>query len=202
MSDQNQTLREDIAFMRSLAEEGRAGSLAGGSILMCAGLIYAVAALVTAYAEANGLITNGVFFPIVWFGATALFLLCLFFLKSGMPAKTGAPRGASLAWTGAGWSIFVIVIALMLMSYRANAWWLMAACAPMILAIYGGCWFVAAAVSKLRWLYGVAFGSFLMAGVTAWYAQQPTSQFLAYAAALLALLALPGYLLTRQAQSA
>jgi hypothetical protein len=168
---------------------------------VCAGLIYAAAALVTAYAYANELITNGIFFPIVWFGATALFLLCLFFMKGAMPARTGATRGASVVWQGAGWSIGVIVISLMVMAYRANAWWIMGACAPIIMAIYGGAWLVGAVLSKMRWLYAVAAGSFVMAVATAWFANDPTNLFLAYAASLLALLALPGFLITRLARA-
>ena len=40
MTDQNQAMRDDIAFMRTLAEAGREGPLNGGSILVAAGLIF------------------------------------------------------------------------------------------------------------------------------------------------------------------
>ena len=38
------TLKDDIAYMRGLAEEGRKGPVLGASILFVSGLIYSVAA--------------------------------------------------------------------------------------------------------------------------------------------------------------
>ena len=38
-----QSVREDIAFMRTLAQDGASGPLFGGSILLAGGLIYASA---------------------------------------------------------------------------------------------------------------------------------------------------------------
>ena len=40
MTDQNQAIRDDIAFMRALAEEGRQTPLLGGSVLVAVGLIF------------------------------------------------------------------------------------------------------------------------------------------------------------------
>ena len=43
MSDQANGLREDVAFLRSMAEQGRRGPLLGGIFLAAAGLIYGAA---------------------------------------------------------------------------------------------------------------------------------------------------------------
>jgi hypothetical protein len=202
MTDQKQTLREDIAFMRELAQAGASGPLAGGPILLAAGLIYAGASLTTWYAIEHHLITNGIFFPILWFGATAVFLGCLFVLKRGLPRTAGLSRAQGLAFSGSGWVIGPIVLSLMLIASRSGAWWLMGAAAPIILSIYGGAWVVAAGVSGRRWPGVVAAGSFVMAGLCAWFALDPKVQFLAYAVSLLAVLAAPGLYLMHQARKA
>ncbi len=43
-NDQMQAVREDIAYMRALAEEGRRAPLLGGSVLVAGGLIGGAAA--------------------------------------------------------------------------------------------------------------------------------------------------------------
>lgn len=202
MSDQDQSVRDDIAFMRSLAEAGRTGNMAGGEILLCAGLIYAVASFATAGCMAAGLVTSGLFMPIVWFGATALFLFCLFTLKaSARERASGAAGSAGAAFSSAGLSIFFIIVSLMLIAYRANAWVIMSASAPVIVAIYGGCWWLAAVLTKIRWLYAVAYGSFAAGLAMAWYATEPVMQFTLYGVTLLLLLAAPGFAFMRKSQA-
>ena len=45
MTDQNHAIRDDIAFMRELAEEGRQAPIVGGSILLASGLSFGTASL-------------------------------------------------------------------------------------------------------------------------------------------------------------
>ncbi|THD82596.1 MAG: hypothetical protein E7812_01760 [Phenylobacterium sp.] len=202
MTDHNHALRDDIAFMKSLAEAGREGPISGGSILVAAGLIFAAASLASTLVLTNSTITSGLVFPAIWFGATAVFLVCLWLIKRTQPAKGGATRAAGVTWVGAGWAIFSLVVSLMIIGARANAWWIMAALGPIVLSIYGGCWMVGATITRERWLYPFAFGSFALAGVLAWFATQPQIMFLVYAVSLVGLLALPGHILMRKARKA
>jgi hypothetical protein len=123
-------------------------------------------------------------------------------MKRGARPRTGGARAAALVWSGAGWSIFVMVVSLMVLSARLHNWVFMAALPSLILAIYGSAWLVGALITRIRWVLGVAAGSFLMAVVNAWFAADPASLYLIYAASLFGLLALPGYLLTRRAKRA
>jgi hypothetical protein len=95
-----------------------------------------------------------------------------------------------------------IVVGLMLISYRTNNWGIMSALAPVIVAIYGGCWWLAAVLTKSRWLYAVAYGSFAAALGMAWFAAEPIMQFTIYGVTLLLLLAAPGYAFMRKSQAA
>src|SRR6185369_3776201 len=100
MTDQN-AVRDDIAFLRNLAEAGRGGSTAGGSVLVVAGLIYAACSLASWAAIAYSLNWNG-FFPLVWFGGTGLFLVLLQLMKRRLPANSGGARDAAVTWWGCG----------------------------------------------------------------------------------------------------
>lgn len=200
MTDQN-AVRNDIAFLRDLAEAGRAGSTSGGSILVVAGVIYAACSVASWAGLAYQLNWSG-FFPLVWFGGTGLFLVVLTLMKRRLPRTSGGARDAAVTWWASGWAIFSIVVSLMVIGARTNAWVVMAAVPSMILAMYGACWFVAAVLSRTRWLHGVAVGAFVMAVVNAWFVTQPATLYLIYAASLLALLSLPGLILMRQAKPA
>lgn len=198
----HEAIRDDIAFLRSLAEDGRNGPMSGGSILFAGGLIFGAASLAAWFALARNLVTGNLFFPVVWFGAAGLFTLVMSALKRRMGPRGGASRAAGVAWSGAGWAVLVIVISLMIASWRAGDWLLMGPLPAVILTVYGSAWYVGAVLTRVRWVYAVAFGSFAMALVAAWFAAQPATLFLVFAASLLALLALPGFLLMRQTRRA
>ena len=200
MTDQN-AIRDDIAFLRNLAEEGRIGSTSGGSVLVAAGVIYAGCS-VASWAAIEYALTWSGFFPIVWFGGTGVFLVVMSLIKRRLPASGGAARNAAVTWWASSWAILTLVLSLMIMSARTDAWWLMAALPSMILAVYGACWFVAAVLTGKRWLHAVAFGAFVMALVNAWFVTSPATSYLVYAGALLGLLSLPGFILMRQAKPA
>jgi hypothetical protein len=202
MSDHNQAIRDDIAFMRSLAEAGRSGPMKGGSILVAAGLIYAACAFATWAAAVTATPMPALFMPILWFGGTGAFFVALFVLRRRLGPKTDTNEAAGLVWAGAGWALFVIVLSLMLMGYRANGWWIMAAVCPIVLATYGAAWSVAGILTKAVWMRAVGFGAFAMALVCGWYALDVPTLFLLYGVSLLGLVALPGYLAMRQAQRA
>ncbi|MFI5269538.1 MAG: hypothetical protein ACHQ7M_19350 [Chloroflexota bacterium] len=201
MTDQ-QTLREDIAFLRTLAEEGRETPLVGGDILLSAGLIYAACSFATWAAAVTNWppAASPWFMPILWFGGTALFMALLFAFKARMPVQSANSRAAGLVWAGSGWAVFVVVLSLMIMGYRANAWWIMAGICPVVLATYGAAWTVGGLLSRRSWMRLVGLGAFAMALVCAWFGQQVETLFALYGVSLLALVALPGLVLMRQSR--
>ena len=71
---------------------------------------------------------------------------------------------------------------------------------PLILTLYALGWSVGAAMTGKRWIWAVAVGSYTAALITAFVATSPAS-LLVFAAALVLLTALPGFLLMRQEPS-
>jgi len=197
-------IRDDIAFMRALAEEGRQAPLLGGSMLVASGAIYGTASVLQWAILAQVVRVPPVFLMIMWTLAVALHLTLIAVLKRGMGAKPGAGssgnRAMRNAWMGVGWGCFVIFFALGLASWKTRDINLINFSPSIVLALYGAAWSVAAAMSRLTWLKVVAIASFvgavlmaaLMGSLWIW---------LGYAAALYLLALVPGLVLMRQEPS-
>jgi hypothetical protein len=202
MTDQD-AVRADIAFVRALAEQGRGGPLVGGPILVACGLIYGAASLANWWILNTTQQISGLAFPAIWFGATAVFLICLRLLKARARSLSGAAaQAAGLGWMTSGWATFTISIGLMIVSYRMNDWLIMAALPSIILALYGAAWLLGAMLSRQAWVFAVAGASFLMALVNAWWAVDYKHLYLIFAVSLLTLLTAPGLVMMRQARKA
>jgi hypothetical protein len=197
MTDQN-AIRDDIAFMRTLAEEGRSGPI-GGSILVASGLSFGSASLAVWICATWRLLHANWQFNAIWFGSMVVFLVYLFIGKAiGGPIRGQTPRAVGVAWSGAGWAMFFVGLSLVVMTVHGKDAYVANAFMPFIQCIYGSAWFVAAALTRARWLYAVAFGSFAAALVTAWCAAEGNLIFLVYAVSVYALVAAPGVVLVRQ----
>jgi len=72
MSDM-QSVRDDIAFMRALAEEGRSTPLLGGAIMLTAGLVFGGASLAHFIISISGAHLTPWIYPTLWVGAGVFF---------------------------------------------------------------------------------------------------------------------------------
>lgn len=198
----------DIAWLRQLAEENGTGPMRGASILLAAGLIYGVTSLVH-WAHMTGVILpQYAAAGIEWLIATVLFLavnfILIFRLRRMGGVRTAAQRAIATIWGGVGYGIFTLFLSMMAVSIRMEAaqndmiFWLIPS---IIMVFYGMGWAVTAAMLKSRPLIILAVGSFIAAPVLGLFAGS-AAIYLAYAAALFLLMALPGFLLMRQSKSA
>lgn len=202
MTDEKiQTLKDDIAFMKALAQEGGSAPLLGGSILVAAGLIFGAASVVHWAVVTGVLAVSPWAFPIIWFAALGLFLVALVILNRRSRDRPGANspgnRATGVAWAAVGWTIFAIGVSLMIIAVRTRSEAVMLVFPSLILGLYGMGWSVAAAMSGKRWIRLTAIGSYAATLLVAWFAAEP-AVYLAYAGALVLLAALPGYVLMRQ----
>lgn len=201
MTDQNKTIGDDIAFMRSLAEAGRDRPMVGGSILFAAGLIFGLGSLLVWYL-ASVLGMSGGVYSLVWIATFVLWMAALLVLLRRLPKSAGTLQAATgVAWSGVGWAIFFIAISLAVMSYRLEIPNLMIVFPSVLMALYGACWMVGAILLRTLWMRLVAAAAFGMAIVNAWFADGNTI-WLIYGVSLLALLGLPGFVLMRQSRKA
>lgn len=199
--DQMQDVRDDIAFMRAMAQEGRKTPMLGGSILIAAGLIFGSASLVH-YAILGGLIDLSNAAPsVVWLVALVTFILALTVLNLRIGRKPGvyAPvnKASSAAWMGVGLSIFTMSISIGVVAFKVQSELPALLFPSLIFALYGVGWAVSATMSDKKWLWLLAIGAWIAAPAIALLTGQP-EQYLAYAAGLLLLTVVPGIAMVRQ----
>ncbi len=200
MTDQMQGLRNDLAYMKALAREGRHAPLVGGAILVLAGCVWGVASLVM-YLTFKGLLPGGgTTANLTWGAAAIIFAVGLFVMKGRAQSVPGAHainnRALSAVWKGCGIGIFALIVGIALVAYRLHSdapLWLIA---PSILMVYGVAWTVASAMSEVKWLKFMGPACFIGCAILSAMATLP-EMFLAYAGGLFLLAALPGCLLMR-----
>jgi len=194
MSDavQSQSLTDDIAFIRALAEDGRQTPFRGG-VSLAAGLIWGSASLY-GWAVATGLWQNppGGAASAGW----AWLVAAVVFAAVGVPLRMyrrspGAHRAAAAAWGGVGIACWTVSAAVVIAAVRTHTGAILSLLPPMIMALYAGGWVVGAMVFRARWQLWVGGLCLLSSLVLAWFAAQPV-QYLLFALSLYALAGLPG----------
>jgi hypothetical protein len=202
MSDQANGLREDVAFMRSMAEQGRRGPLLGGIFLAAAGLIYGTASFLHWGIQTGRLPFAPASTDNIWIGASLLFAVVwvvLFTqLRRGGPTVVGAAQFAfGAAWIGSGIGILVMLAAVGIASARLHDPSLMNINAFTTFAFYGAAWSVCGALARQRWMYLIAAAAFVLAPALA-LVSGTANELLVLGAGLLATLFAPGIRLMLQ----
>lgn len=204
MTHDTENAAADIAWLRKLAEEGADAPMRGASILMFAGLIYGAASVFHWLAAAGFIGVSIDNASLVWGVATVAFWIMLAVMIPRVrrsASNSAANRASGIAWSGVGWGIFALAVAMGVLGWRLGA-----SAAPalftlipsIIMVFYGAGWAVSAGMFRSRTMWNLSFASFAAAPVMALFAGEPV-QYLAYAVALFGLMALPGYLLMRAA---
>lgn len=199
--DQVQSVHDDIAYMKALAQEGRQAPLLGGRILVTAGLVFGVAAVIH-YAINSGLIDMApVAYLILWGSAMLIFFGALIVEIRRCEGKPGAQsagnRAASAGWMGAGLGIFVMSLAIGVIGWKTQSSAVAAVFPPLIFALYGSGWAVSATMSGQKWQWYLAIGCWIATPLIAFLIGSP-AMWLGYAAGLFLFALVPGLILMRQ----
>jgi hypothetical protein len=196
---------QDLAYARSLAEEGRHAPLLGGAYFVFWGLLNA-AAFTAHWAVLEGHIpyANGAAFAAVWSVYGVIAGVGMFFLAQRIRQKPGLTsigvRAEGAMWRGAGLAILAVVIgslARMIIESDPTA---PNAIFGAAFALYGAALFGTAKLSQQTWLAAFAWLSFAVAFTLCLFANQSWAYLNAAAGSLLVLLA-PGLVLLRREPS-
>lgn len=200
MTDQIKTLQDDIAFLKDLVSEGTTPNRVGGAVMIAAGLIYGGACIAHWSVQTGRVAESPWAYPVIWLGATALFLVALSAIKArhGGPRTLGA-RASGMAWAGVGWTIFAMAGSMAIVSWRAHSAVPTLLFPSIILGLYGLGWMVAAAVTRRSWIWLTSIASYIMALVAAWFALS-NAVMLIFAGGLALLAVAPGVVLLSQSR--
>ena len=206
MSDQLQTLQQDISFLKALALEGRSPAMLGGSTLVAAGSVYGVVSIGDwAILQGYVPVASPWAIPSLWIGATVIFIALTAFisrrLRERKPVTSPATRAAARAWQGVGWAIFTLWACMAIVAWRVHSDIPLLLFPSIILALYGTAWTVALEVLQVGWVRLAAMGSYAAAILSALFCTSPTV-FLVFAAALILLVIAPGAAMIRRARAA
>jgi len=202
--DQVQSVHDDIAYMKALAQEGRRAPLLGGSILITAGLVFGLASLVAYGIDSGILNVPPVAYAFLWGGAMLVFFVILAWQIRKTDRKPGAQsaanRAAGAGWMGVGLGIFVMSLSMAVIGWKVQSPIPSLIFPSLIFALYGSGWAVSATMSDQKWQWTLAIACWIAAPLIAFLTGSPL-MWLAYAAGLFLFALLPGVLLVRQEPS-
>lgn len=201
MADDIETVRDDLAFMRALADAPDKPNLAMGQAFLAAGIIYGTQGLVQ-WATSIGVITlTGWVYLGFIIGCTVAFLAVLgviIWKNRGNTSNSAVRRAYESAFQGAGLANICIVIVFIVANIRTGDGGVWYFYTPFIYAVQGMAWFLAFRMRKRAWLGLVALGWYVGAVALGLTAHSPT-YVLVIALSLIVLLAGPGLVMMRVA---
>ena len=196
-----QAIREDLAFMRALAQEGRRAPLVNGQSLLVGGAVYGLAGTL-AWLVAIRILAlprwwEGAVWPLATVGYVSYVKFWCAARRDRMPGATAITnRAVGAAWRGIGYALLSLLLASWLIAYELKSTMVFAVFPSVVLAIYGAAWVVASAMSEVKWLPAVAVACFLSSVAIGLTADSPAI-YLVTAVAVFATMSIPGWLLMR-----
>ena len=202
-------LAGEIAYVRSLAEEGRNAPLVGGVLYVIWGSVIGLAALLT-YFQVKGALAlpfvGGLWF---WVAAFAIGWTASLTLGRGLGAKPGAltvgNRTAKAVWLAIG--VFMSMVWISGMAFRGrfeaagtDPDFIFALMFPVAFGLYGIAFYATAVAAKLDWMRGFTLAASVFAVASLYYVGD-AKQLLLGAAGSLCCAVVPGALLMRRAPS-
>jgi len=199
--DQTQSLHDDIAYMRAMAQEGRNAPLLSGPIMVAAGIIFGTASLAQ-WSIQTGIVDVSPWAQLwVWVASGAAFGVALSVLIRRLNTKPGARsagnKAVGAAWTGVGFGIFAMWAAFMAVGLTSGSWEMMRAMPIVVFAAYGSAWFVGGTMAGVKWMNWVAMLSYAGAVLLGVFSTSP-HLLLIYAVMLVLVALLPRLALMRQ----
>jgi len=203
MSDNVDTLQQDIGWLRALAESGQNAPLQAGPYLVAGGAWFGGASLFLGLQQLGVASPVAATMPWIWLVAAIGFgtTLALLIRRDREQVERGPNRLINATWSAAGFGIFVYWAASSILATRLDNAVVMATMAPAVMVIYGLVWWIKGSLTGSAWMRGLALISFASVFLVALAMGSPFA-WLTYSVALLATALLPGLHLMRQARRA
>jgi hypothetical protein len=197
-----QTLKDDVAFLRGLARGGANATVKEGAILAAIGITFGLVAA-QQWAIDSGLLALAPWTRAwLWLDGLAVFLIVMALISSklrGLPPGA-ASRALSATWAGVGTALIFADLGLVAASRRLGLPLLAPWVFPLLLfTLIGAAWGVAFAVRRRNAFALLAGGSFAVSVLCGVLMGRP-EEWLALSAGLLLLVGVPGIVIARSAR--
>lgn len=200
MTDQSQSARDDLAFMRAIAEDHEPLPWGFGAHLFVPGVLFSPTAFL-AWAQMSGL-GNVPVFVLQWLWAPTLLLWAAIWVLINRRAAPGSlgprKRAFAAAWNGMGLMTGVAIISLLIATFQSGSPFLLI-WPSIALGIYGGAWAAIASMQQRPTYWLVACGAFATAIACAFLVED-AAQWLIMGFGILAWIAAPGLLIMLRAR--
>lgn len=202
MTDPSQSARDDLAFVRALVSEGGKVQASAGEALLAGGLCYGLQCLAQWALMVSGWPAPPIVHLTAGFLPTVIFIALIVWIvrRNG----TAAPHGMAMRAFNAGFGSTGLATLTTAAIFGYLAWrrqdlgvWLFH---PLMVAVLqGAAWYIAFAILRRGWLALVSAGWFITAFLGALVLDRLDLFLPLVGAALLLLMALPGWILMRSA---
>lgn len=195
-------LLDDLAYARTLAEEGRQAPLIGGGFLVLFGVLLTIAYTLH-WAAASGAAGAGgrQMVGMIWLSFSVLAGLGVVVLRGRTRQLPGAMSVANRVdrhvWQGVALAILTVVAGTILRAITGGDATAPNAIMAVGFGLYGVALYSTAAISEQSWLRGFAFLAWLASGAMWFYLDTPWTYLLAAGASLLVLV-IPGVAMIRR----
>ena len=150
----NETLKDDVSFLRNLAQAGQHAPLAIGPYLIAGGGWFGVASLVIGLIELGVIPGNASLMAMAGLGGSLGFALTLLMLirrdRGQVQNLINDTLGAT--WSAMGWGIFLFCVAISLAAIRTGEETLLNSISLVVLTLYAVAWKISASVSRQAWM--------------------------------------------------
>ncbi|MGD2133506.1 MAG: hypothetical protein PVI23_11995 [Maricaulaceae bacterium] len=207
MTTEQPSVQADLAFLRALAEGDGRLEPNFAKAMLSGGLIYGLQCLVH-LADSAGVISfppSVAFYLFVTIAPTIVWLAYLVWIGRRAPqqAPAGSRRAINAVFQSIGLVSVVVLPVTLFIAFRQNTVMLVFVHSMVVFAVLGAAWYVAFRLARRAWMLALSIGwlaSAALLGVATAYSSF-TGIFAVAAFALLILMALPGAIMLRGANS-
>lgn len=202
MTSDLRNTQDDLAFIRSIIDQAPKTQASGGLLFLVGGLAYGVQCAGYAAQAAFQLDFSPLMHLVLSLGPTVVFLafLAVVVWRDRKQGQAGvATRAMNAVWGSSGLVNMVIIVVFGFNAVREKSWLIWFLYPVMVCAIQGGVWYVAYMIRRKAWMGAVSAGWLVSAVALGFMTRNIALYCLTIGLALVLCMALPGWIMMRQA---
>jgi len=202
MNGELNSAQDDLAFLRALVNDAPKTQSAGGWLFLAGGTLFGLQSLFfwAQMAFQLQLPSWGWLIPSILPSVLFLIALVLVVMQGRKSPQTGvATRAMNAAWSSTGLVTMTVIIVFAFNAWREKSLLIWLLYPIIVCAVQGGVWYVAYMIRKRVWLATVSAGWLASAVALGFMTRTMDLYCLTIGIALLLFMALPGWIMTRQA---